>query len=209
MKSERTLNLALKFAIASAVIVFGLYFLNFHGSFSNDSKHWADFGGYVGGVLGPIFAFLAFAGLLETIKQSLIQRELEGLVHSIRQYEQQLNHCSSLIVSCDSPWIWGNDIDATSDLKELPLRTLLESDSIDWEHHLTELRDSLIFRTQKDGTLYQDRDIWLKAKLASEGLFRYLELYKSKGGEESIYNYYYNAYEIQKNRLSHSDWETA
>lgn len=209
MNLEYTLKTTLWVAVLITLVVVGLYFYNFHGSLSDSPQYWASFGGYLGGVLGPFFAFLAFVGLLETLRQSQLQRELEGLLHTIHQFEKDLNYCKSLAVTCDSPWIWGNDLDAASEIKELPLRTLLESDSIDWEQHLEELRDGLAFRKQADGTLFQDRDIWLKAKLAAEGLFDHLELYRKKGGEQAIYEYYYKAYEIPKNRLAQSDWPRA
>lgn len=96
------------------------------------------------------------------------------MLYTIQQFEKGLNYCAGLTVTCDSPWVWGNGLGATSDIKELPFRTLLESDSIDWEQHLEELRDGLAFRMQTDGTLFQDRYIWLKAKLAAEGIFNHL-----------------------------------
>lgn len=206
MNLECTLKTSLFVAAFTTVVVVGVYFYNFHGSLSDSPQDWANFGGYIGGVLGPLFAFLAFAGLLETLRQSRLQRELEGLLHTIRQFENELNYCKSLVVTCDSPWVWGSNWGSATDINELPLRTLLESDSIDWERHLEELRDGLSFRRQSDGTLFQDRDIWLKAKLAIEGLFDRLERYRSKGGEQAVYDYYYKAYEIPKNRLAQSDW---
>lgn len=193
-------------AASSTIVVLGFYFYKFHGPLSESSQDWANFGTYIGGILGPAYALLAFIGLLETLKQSQLQRELEGLLHTIQQFEKELNYCCSLTVTCDSPWIWGGDMFGSSEIKELPLRTLLESDSIDWEFHLVYLRDGLVFRKQNDGTLFQDRDIWMKAKLATEGLFRNLELYNLKGGENSIYDYYFATYEIPKNRLADSDW---
>ncbi len=206
---EKTLKILLWVAIFATCLVVGIYFYEFHSSLSTTPQDWASFGGYIGGVLGPFYAFLAFIGLLETLRQSRLQRELEGLLHTVQQFEKDLNYCASLTVTCKSPWIWGNDIEASSDIKELPLRTLLESDSIDWEQHLMELRDGLIFRKQADGTLFQDRDIWLKAKQATDGLFDYLELYRSKGGEQAVCDYYYKAYEIPRNRLADSDYARA
>jgi len=209
MNLESTLKTSLWLAAIATFLVVGTYFYKFHGPLSASPQDWASFGGYIGGVLGPFYAFLAFIGLLETLRQSRLQRELEGLLHTIQQFEKDLNYCAGLTVTCDSPWIWGNYLDAASDIKELPLRTMLESDSIDWEQHLEQLRDGLMFRMQSDGTLFQDRDIWLKAKLAAEGLFNHLELYRSKGGEQAICKYYYEAYEIPRNRLADSDWPKA
>jgi hypothetical protein len=58
-----------------AVIVVSAYVLKFGGNFSDDPERWGAFGDYVGGILNPIFAFLAFVALLLTI--ILQSRELE------------------------------------------------------------------------------------------------------------------------------------
>ena len=54
------------------------YYLKFHNSFmlrnflaklSDDPAIWGTFGDYLGGTLNPIISFLAFIGLLYTIRQ--------------------------------------------------------------------------------------------------------------------------------------------
>ncbi|QLE78505.1 hypothetical protein FLM55_01595 [Francisella sp. Scap27] len=202
------LKILLCVAVFVSSFVIGIYFYNFHSHLSKSTQDWANFGTYVGGILGPFYALLAFVGLLETIRQSKLQRELEGLLLTITNLEKDFNYWASLAVTCDSPLIWGNKNNVSSDIKEVPLRTLLEGDSIDWEPYLKNLRESLSFRFQKNGVLYQDRDIWLKAKLTISSLFACLEIYKYKCGEEDIYKYYYEAYEIAKNRPQDSDWKS-
>ncbi|MGB6327420.1 MAG: hypothetical protein WBF48_00715 [Halarcobacter sp.] len=50
------------------VLAFVFYFINFgFQGLSNDQEVWAQFGDYFGGVLNPVFAFLAFIALLITI----------------------------------------------------------------------------------------------------------------------------------------------
>jgi hypothetical protein len=68
------INLA-GFGLIVAVIVVVVYVLNFDGRLSDDPTAWGAFGDYVGGVLNPVFAFLAFIALLLTI--ILQSRELE------------------------------------------------------------------------------------------------------------------------------------
>ena len=57
-------------ALAVAVCLLGLYFFNFgpqnNYSLSTSASEWSNFGSYAGGVLGPLFSFLAFAGVLLT-----------------------------------------------------------------------------------------------------------------------------------------------
>lgn len=47
-------------AIAVFVLPIFVYFLNFHGGFSNDHSDWSAFGDYIGGVYSVIVAILLF-----------------------------------------------------------------------------------------------------------------------------------------------------
>lgn len=63
-------KLAMAFAVVVSLLLLGLY--SFHigrphnFAFSTASSEWSNFGSYAGGVLGPLFSFLAFAGVLLT-----------------------------------------------------------------------------------------------------------------------------------------------
>ncbi|WP_339086847.1 hypothetical protein [Shewanella chilikensis] len=206
MKYFKRENIILIGAIFVTVATLGVFFIQFHSGLSNDQGDWGSFGSYVGGVLGPLFAFLAFLAGLENLKFLKRQQVNSEILLTIRSYEQDLKNSYEMVVTCESPWVWGHDIGAFDDLTELPLRTLLESDSIDWEHHLSELRESLKFRKQPNGVLFQDRDIWLQAHNAAKGLFQYIELYRKQGGDQSIIAYYFDTYEIPYNRLMQSSW---
>jgi hypothetical protein len=188
-------------AAITAVFIVLAYFYNFHSGFSKVQSDWGSFGSYLGGTLGAAFAFLAFLAGLENLRFIKGQQEKEEVLVSVKSYEADLKDCYSMIVTCEQPWIWGHNFDAANDIKELPLRTLLASDSIDWKAHLEELRDSLAFRKQPNSELFQDRDIWLMAYNAAKGLFRFIDLYESVGGDSSIVSYYRDAYEIPYNRL--------
>lgn len=54
-------------AASSLVLSIRLYKLNFSGSFSTEHTHWAEFGAYIGGTVGAIFAVLAFYVLYRTL----------------------------------------------------------------------------------------------------------------------------------------------
>ena len=49
------------------VVTLVSYFSIFYGGLSETHKAWSEFGDYVGGVLGAIFAFLSLIALLYTI----------------------------------------------------------------------------------------------------------------------------------------------
>ncbi len=85
------------FAILLSCVVIGAYIYKFaipsEFSLSSDSQAWSNFGGYLGGVLGPFFALLAFLGVLVTVHLQRIQvahaksqphiDELQRLISSI------------------------------------------------------------------------------------------------------------------------------
>ncbi|MGS1014571.1 hypothetical protein ACVCL0_06680 [Rhodanobacter sp. UC4450_H17] len=195
--------------IAAALVccVAALYLYQFHGGLADNSQDWANLGDYLGGTLGPLFAFLAFALGLHTINQSRQQSRRDELLKTIQGYEHDFELCAAKPVTCQAPWIWGNDFGAADNVQELPLRTLLQSEGIDWEQHLPIVAQGLKFRILPDGELIQDRDIWLRAHLAVEGIFRYLELYKEAGGDMSLVQYLTEKYEIARNRLLSSGYE--
>ncbi|WCE28797.1 hypothetical protein [Vibrio sp. SCSIO 43137] len=49
-------------------LVIGIYALQFHTyDFSDDVDHWNQFGGYVGGVLGPLLSFISLVMLIKSL----------------------------------------------------------------------------------------------------------------------------------------------
>ncbi len=60
------------FAFLSFTIVLLLYRWKVGSELSTDSGAWSDFGGYAGGVLGPVISFLTLVAVLITIK---VQRQ--------------------------------------------------------------------------------------------------------------------------------------
>jgi Putative phage abortive infection protein len=98
--------------IAGIVILSALIALNashFGWELSNDQKRWAEFGEYLGGILGPAFAYFAFLVLLLTfqdqnlkIEEDRIQLEEERARGAMRDFEStffQLLHRFSEVVS--------------------------------------------------------------------------------------------------------------
>lgn len=63
-------------------IVIGFYAFKFFGPLSDSSSTWGEFGDYVGGVLNPIFGFLALIALLWTI--ALQSKELRFSTQELR-----------------------------------------------------------------------------------------------------------------------------
>ena len=80
--------------VSSLVAVLGTYIWNFRGqSLSPDIADWAHFGTYVGGLLGPAFAFIAIAaallGLFESRGVARFDRELVMLQRALASREEE------------------------------------------------------------------------------------------------------------------------
>jgi hypothetical protein len=69
---RNTIYIVSSLAVIIVAIAFGLYFYQFWGDLSSNSSDWGDFGSYLGGVIGAIFASFSFLVLLYTI---ILQRE--------------------------------------------------------------------------------------------------------------------------------------
>lgn len=55
-------------ALVCILAVLGLYVFQFHDyKFSHNVDHWNQFGGYVGGVLGPLLSFLSLVMLIKSL----------------------------------------------------------------------------------------------------------------------------------------------
>jgi hypothetical protein len=54
-------------AVIFIVVVCFLYFDNFSGEFSKEQSDWGDFGSYIGGTIGALFASCSFIALLYTV----------------------------------------------------------------------------------------------------------------------------------------------
>lgn len=63
-------------AIIALIIPFIIYRIQFYGSLSSNSDEWNNFGGYYGGVVGPILNFLSVILILITI---ILQNEANNL----------------------------------------------------------------------------------------------------------------------------------
>jgi hypothetical protein len=195
------LRLALTTAGVFAIAALIPYLLMFQGGLSSASEEWSNFGGYIGGTLGPIFALLAFAVGVQAILDNRQQNVRQGLLTTIQRYEADFEAACVRTVSCEAPWIWGRTPSESHEIQRLSLRTLLYSDTVDWEQHLPPLIVGHGFQVLPTGEVSQDREVILAAQMAVEGLFKYLALYIAAGGDSALASYLQSRYEIAKNRI--------
>jgi len=80
------------FAIILSAITIGMYVYNFtfpsKFALSNNLEDWSFFGSYIGGVLGSLFAFLAFLGVLVTVhlqRRQIIYIENQSHIDEIQR----------------------------------------------------------------------------------------------------------------------------
>lgn len=80
-------------AVLTAVLVVGAYFGTFGAGFTGVSHHserWAQFGEYVGGSLGASFGFLAFVGVLVTLRSQRAQSDLDEIQRLIAKTSDRI-----------------------------------------------------------------------------------------------------------------------
>jgi len=107
-KTGKTLITVLIIALIPLLVVCSLYYINFNNNYnqsppfeflkhifnkqiSYDTSEWGTFGDFIGGILNPIYAFLAFAGVVYTV---LLQRE----EIEVTKTEQKLDEIRQLIL---------------------------------------------------------------------------------------------------------------
>lgn len=76
-------------ALASCILIILFYSHYFSGPISPDHHKWAEFGNFLGGVLGPIFTFLSLVGLLVAL---LIQsKQLQETIRTVNLQTLSIN----------------------------------------------------------------------------------------------------------------------
>ncbi|RYY85708.1 MAG: hypothetical protein EOO15_16320 [Chitinophagaceae bacterium] len=199
MRNQLAVILVAALLIAGGVMA--PYFYSFHGALAGNSQEWSNFGSYVGGTLGPLYALLAFGAGVQALLDNRQQSTRQSLLGAIQRYEADFEACCGRMVTCSQPWIWGNLPSETFSVTQISLRTLLNSDSIDWEQHLWPLVLGHGFQILDTGEVLQDREILWQASQAVEGIFAYLSMYELAGGDIALVAYLNQRYEIPKMRL--------
>lgn len=86
---------------ALALVAIGAYFSVFGPksgyALSSSDSVWSNFGSYVGGVLGPIFSFLAFGGVLLTVWLQAKQLEASHAQANFEEIQRVLSNVSARI----------------------------------------------------------------------------------------------------------------
>jgi hypothetical protein len=92
----RLLRIGIGAAAFGPLLALGLYALHMRGhGISENPEDWARFGEYVGGALGAFYGFLAFLGVLITIKIQQSQSELEELQRLMCIVSERADHILS------------------------------------------------------------------------------------------------------------------
>ena len=75
-------------AIVLLVVVSALYFLTFHGPLSPKSAEWNEFGGFLGGTVGPLFGLISLLVLLASLnvqRATLQEAKLQGVLAELQR----------------------------------------------------------------------------------------------------------------------------
>lgn len=97
--NEKDLSVPLKVILATAsflaITVVSFYLYRFDGGFSDSQADWGVFGDFIGGVLNPVFGFLALIALLMTISLQatelrLTRKELKNSSEALHSQNETL-----------------------------------------------------------------------------------------------------------------------
>jgi len=93
-------NLLVIFLIGAfaVVVVFGLYFSQFHSQLSNENSNWGTFGDFVGGTLNPLLSFLGLLALLLTVamQRDELEKTHEVLDKQLAAQVEQLENAKKI-----------------------------------------------------------------------------------------------------------------
>jgi hypothetical protein len=128
LTNRRIFATAVTVVLISILITVALYVWQFGTHLSGKQDEWAGFGGYFGGVLNPVFALLAFFGLLWSIQKQgvefrdslqLLQRQtasaeeqvtalreertLNDLLHVIKELDARIERVLDIVITSHGP----------------------------------------------------------------------------------------------------------
>ncbi|KJZ44856.1 hypothetical protein [Pseudomonas fluorescens] len=99
-------------AIAVIVAIVGMY-INMFGGIRSDQAVWGTFGDYFGGILNPVFALLAFLGVLwsldlqmRQIRQLELDKKADEILQVVKDIDARLTELLQTLVGADS----GHDV---------------------------------------------------------------------------------------------------
>ena len=91
----RSLSWIVAMFLITGVVFVAVYFHVFHGSLSTKQEVWGQFGEYVGGILGPLFALAALFALLYTV--ILQSKELRASAEQLEKSQRALESQNSVL----------------------------------------------------------------------------------------------------------------
>ncbi|OEE67484.1 hypothetical protein A1OO_17205 [Enterovibrio norvegicus FF-33] len=120
-------------------VVLALYFVQFNvveiPAFSSKQSEWANFGSYIGGTLGPVFAFLAYLGIREQLAEQKraidlqsVQRAFDTNIASIKETFERFNLQSASSVEPIEKYL---NVSLNTSVKSELSKALRNSDTFD------------------------------------------------------------------------------
>jgi len=180
-------------AVAFVALVAGAYVINFavvHPSrVSTDSVEWGQLGDYIGGILNPLFAFLAFAGVLYTVhlqsaqlQLARRQSELDELQHLISSISKE----ADLILN-QRPSEFGDPPVKNEHFTIFQVLSALGTAALNNHPNAEALKDRVV------ETISMEVNTFL---IELHQLVWVLDEYKSAGGSDTVVGFYRKRYEV-------------
>lgn len=181
-------------AVIALIVVVSFYIYGFAHGFgaplSSHAQAWADFGEYVGGTLGACYGFLAFIGVLITIRIQLSQLELDELQRLLASESARLDEMfDSEPRQPDGLFreLYGDSGHTVYSLLEIGAAVMISRDPKYTEEKREERKENAI------------RQIKLETRVLNVELPQFVELlqqYLSAGGSRVVASHYESKYAL-------------
>ncbi|MGS4930865.1 hypothetical protein ACVDHJ_04420 [Aeromonas sp. 25-281] len=192
-------GLALLVAIASVIIPYAYTFETY--GLSDQHQAWANFGGYVGGILGPIFSALAFIGVLLTYRAQQAQLQFAEQRATIDELQRQLSITATAIdLTLTQPVLINDEFGLNG-------KTFLQSEILAVSNHGRDALDAddLLFTY-----ICNQKHIKLLRRIDSQlcELCWCMNEFQVAGGSQKIVDFYRMKFKILVNELNNAyGWE--
>ena len=197
--SSRRIAAFLLFAgLIASVAAIGTYVAVFAGpsqyTLARTDGSWANFGSYLGGVLGPAFAFLAFAAVLVTVwlqarqlDNARQQSQLEEIQRVVSVVSANIDSLLSQVASGTSQSVDPKNVERTVFVVLAAGGTASLASTA---NYLVEASNNSLVRSTKDALLLQGRSLVIEL----QQLVWCLEEYEREGGSSTVIMFYRKRY---------------
>ena len=195
---KRTATLMLVVGVIAVVLTVGAYVVIIGSAagftLSTSDGNWSNFGSYVGGVLGPSFAFLAFVAVLVTVWLQAQQLELTKQQSHLEELQRVIATVSKtlddLLVQPAGP-IGNQPVAANAERTVFIVLSAAGTAALNTtSDYIVSARNSTVIQSAKDALLLQVGSLSIEL----QQLVWCLQEYEKEGGSSTVSEFYKRRY---------------